>query len=213
MRHLLYHFSPHSHHSFPQALSRQQSADLFAGIYCVADQPDKVRHSIHQLTSILIPLFDRLHLDNNQLISLPDSIGQLTNLTVYVARFNNVWLQFSSLSLIGSISTITSSPLYPTVLGSWRIWASTTSISQLTSILITPFDRLSLGKNQLTFVSNYIGLTNLTTYDIQFVIWFQFSSLSLIGSLSEATSWPPYLTLLGSWPAWPCTADNFEIQV
>ena len=42
---------------------------------------------IYHLISIFITLFDRLYLNDNQLTSLPDSIGQLTNLTLYGIRF------------------------------------------------------------------------------------------------------------------------------
>ena len=48
----------------------------------------------------------RLPLRNNQLTSLPNSFGQLTNLTEYDIHFD-IWLQFSSLSSIGSIFPIT----------------------------------------------------------------------------------------------------------
>jgi hypothetical protein len=43
----------------------------------------KVRIFVEKALWTLSPLFDRLVLVNNQLSSIPDSIGQLTNLTEY----------------------------------------------------------------------------------------------------------------------------------
>ena len=52
---------------------------------------------LRMLSGRLSPLFDRLYLYDNQLASIPDCIGHLTNLTVYDIQFG-IWVQFSSLS-------------------------------------------------------------------------------------------------------------------
>ena len=46
-----------------------------------------VRILLRRLSRRLLPLFDRLGLSYNQLTSLPDCIGQLTNLTQYGIQF------------------------------------------------------------------------------------------------------------------------------
>ena len=82
---------------------------------------------LRRLSGRLSSLFHRLNLYDNQLTSLPDCLGQLTNLTKYDIRFD-IWFQFSSLSLIGFISTRTSWARYRTVSATWRTWPCTTFI-------------------------------------------------------------------------------------
>ena len=49
---------------------------------------------LRRLSRRLSPLFDRLWLGSNQLTSLPNCVGQLTNLTLYGIQFV-IWFQFS----------------------------------------------------------------------------------------------------------------------
>ena len=153
---------------------------------------------LRRLSGHLSPLFDRLYLSNNQLSLVPDSIGQLTNLTEYVIQFV-ISFQFSSIfSLIGFGSTTTCWAAYRTSSAWWPIWLGTAfNLLFVISILIALFDRLDLEANYLTSVPESFGqLTNLTVYGIQFVIRFQFSWLSLIGCILTAISWRPYKSQL-----------------
>ena len=81
---------------------------------------------------------------------------------------------------IGFISATTSWAPYQTLLGSWPTWHSTTFDLSCDFNSKVLFDRLYLNGNQLTSLPDSIGqLTNLTAYDIQFLILFENSHCSL----------------------------------
>ena len=119
----------------------------------------------------------RLYLYCNKLTFLPDSIGLLTNLTVY------------GIQIVISFPFFIFVCLHRLSLHSNRMTTLPECIGCLTHLtqygfqsdtwfLISFFSaRLHLNTNELTHLPASIGqLTNLSKYDTCFVIWFQFSS-------------------------------------
>ena len=106
------------------------------------------------------------------------------------ATFNFfIWFQLPSVSLIGFLLTTTSWAAYRTQLASRRIWSGMAFNFSFDFDSYCSLSSLYLSNNKLSSIPDSITqLTNLTQY-VFFVVCFQFSSLSLIGSISTITSW------------------------
>ncbi|MBD2329954.1 COR domain-containing protein [Alkalinema sp. FACHB-956] len=112
-------------------------------------QIQELPDSIGQLTNLT-----QLNLYNNQLTELPDSIGQLTNLT-QLNLYNNQLTELPD--SIGQLTNLTQLNLYNN-----QLTELPDSIGQLTNLT-----QLNLYNNQLTELPDSIGkLTNIKTLDL-----------------------------------------------